>query len=208
MKKVFFLFFSLLSACGFAQGKLDFADITKNVQDSTSSYFYEKLTYQFIYRPTSLDSAEAKHLYYGQFKGKKHNTSLRSSAFLRLVKENKCVEAIPEGENILKTDPVNMEVLGLMVRCYSEVDEDNSMLPLRGLQFRTLVEAVLSNAEDTGTHKLYTVMAVVDEYIIAGIQNIDLMTYRRNSEQSQHGVTDHWKKGRKKISFQVIYPKD
>lgn len=101
-----------------------------------------------------------------------------------------------------------MEVLGLMVRCYSEVDEDNNMLPLRGLQFRTLVEAVLSNAEDSVTYKLYTVMAVVDEYIIAGIQNIDLMTYRRNSEKSEHGVTDHWKKGRKKISFQVIYPRD
>lgn len=81
MKKAFFLFFSLLSVCGFAQGKLDFSDITKNVQDSTSSYFYEKLTYQFIYRPTSLDSAEAKHLYYGQFKGKKLNTPLRSNSF-------------------------------------------------------------------------------------------------------------------------------
>ncbi len=191
-----------------AQRAIDFEEIHRNVQDSTSVYFYEKLTYQFVYRPTSLDSLQARHLYYGQLKGKKKPNELEKSDFFKLVRAGNWKEAIPEGEKILQTDPVNLEVLGIMLGAYSKTDPENPQLALRGLQFRTLVEAVLAATTEHKSQKIYTVMKVVDSYIIAGVQNIDLGTYTRRSEHTPEGIIDHWRQGRNRISFLVVYSQD
>lgn len=202
--------FLLMMCCGVlpAQRAIDFEEIHRNVQDSTSVYFYEKLTYQFVYRPTSLDSLQARHLYYGQLKGKKKPNELEKSDFFKLVHAGNWKEAIPEGEKILQTDPVNLEVLGIMLGAYSKTDPENPQLALRGLQFRTLVEAVLAATTEHKSQKIYTVMKVVDSYIIAGVQNIDLGTYTRRSEHTPEGIIDHWRQGHNRISFLVVYSQD
>lgn len=202
---VFFLMFATLFA--FGQSKIDFKEISKNVDDSSSDYYYERLMYKFVYIPNAMDSIEVKHLYYGQLDKKKTNDSIEatSSRFYDYVRNMRYSEAIPLGEQVLKSFPVNLEVLGLLVQCYVQADKDNPQLPLRGIQFRTLFNAILEQKVEKKNHITYTVMNVTDEYVVAGIQNINLYQYSRSTQHTDHGIYDHWKKGKNRISFLVVY---
>lgn len=191
-----------------SQGKPSMPDIERSVQDSASAFFYERLLFRFVSLPSLLSSEEARHLYYGQYKIRKRNSAETERAFFELVSANKCREAIAAGEQLLKTDPINLEILGRILQCYSQADRENPQAPHRLTQFRILMEAALSSATGPEAHKTYTVMNVVDEYILAGTQGIDLMQYRRRSQPVAEGMMDHWRKGRKKISFLVIYSEE
>lgn len=191
-----------------SQGKPSMPDIERSVQDSASVFFYERLLFRFVSLPSLLSSEEGRHLYYGQYKIRKRNSAETERAFFELVSANKCREAIAAGEQLLKTDPINLEILGRILQCYSQADRENPQAPHRLTQFRILMEAALSSATGPEAHKTYTVMNVVDEYILAGTQGIDLMQYRRRSQPVAEGMMDHWRKGRKKISFLVIYSEE
>lgn len=200
----FVFMFSFLGA----QNSVDFNDINKKVQDSTGQYFYEKLVYKFGHLPTTLDSIEAKYLYYGQTFGSKDKEIVPIGDFLEKARGKTYKEAIDEGEKILKKEPVNLEVLGRLVQLYEKSDKENPMFPLRTAQFKVLVNAILSSAEQKEDQKLYTVMSVTDEYIIGGILDYNLYSMRRKSENASNGIIDHWKSGKKKISFLVFYSKN
>lgn len=206
MKKTFIFLMLFVYLSSFSQ-KIDFNTIEKNVQDSTSVYYYEKLKYKFAYLPQSLDSIELKHLYYGKSAARQQEAPAKkySGNFFPLYNQKKFKEAIPEGEALLKISPIDMEILGLLMQCYTYADPENKMLSLRGLQFKKLVDTVLENASGEETHKMYTVIDVADEYIIAAIQNINLQQFRRKTETTSKGIIDHWKSGKKRISFHVIY---
>ncbi len=191
-----------------SQGKPVLADIERNVQDSTSAFFYERLVFRFVSLPSLLSAEEGRHLYYGQYKGRTRNPAEAERAFFELVSANKCGEAITAGEQLLKTDPVNLEILGRILQCYSKADRGNPQAPHRLAQFRILLDAAISSATGPEGHKTYAVMNVVDEYILAGTQGLDLMQFRRRSQAVPEGMLDHWKKGRKRISFLVIYSEE
>lgn len=208
MFRTLLLFLMISGIAVQGQGKPGMADIEHNVQDSASVYFHERLLFRFLTLPSLLSTEEGRHLYYGQYKMRKRNPSEEERAFFELVSANKCREAIAAGEQLLKTDPVNLEILGRILQCYSTADRENPQGPHQFTQFRILLDAALSSATGPETHKTYTVMNVVDEYIIAGTQGIDLMQFRRRSQAVPEGMIDHWKKGRRKISFLVIYSEE
>ena len=195
----------IISFCN-AQNAIDFKDISTKVSDSAGQYNYEKLLYKFIHLPSSLDSVEAKHLYYGKnFHPKLKDKIVVIGDFLQLARTKKYQETIAEGEKVFGEDPVSLEVLGALCLAYQKGDPQNKMLPLRATQFRVLVKAVLDSAEEKEKGKLYTTMSVADEYIVGGILGYDLHIMRRRSEKVKNGIIDHWKFGKKNISFLITY---
>ncbi|UOU98740.1 DUF4919 domain-containing protein [Chryseobacterium daecheongense] len=193
-----------------AQNPIDFDDVKSKVQDSTGQYFYEKLVYKFGYLPTTLDSIESKYLYYGQsYKIKaKEKRIIPVGDFMEKKRRKQYKEAIEEGEKILKEDPVSLEIIGALIQLYEKSDKENPLFPLRINQFRVLVNAIIHNVEEKNDDKIYTVMSVVDEYIIGGVLDYNLYTMRRKSERTSNGIIDYWKSGKKRISFLVHYPKE
>ena len=208
MKRILLLCFIIAGIAVQSQGKPSMPDIERNLQDSASAFFYERLLFRFASLPSILSAEEGRHLYYGQHKIRKRNPAEEERAFFELVSANKCREAIAAGEQLLKTDPVNLEILGRILQCYSKADRQNPQASHRLAQFRIIMDAALSSATGADTHKTYTVMNVVDEYILAGTQGIDLMQFRRRSQAVPEGMMDHWRKGRRKISFLVIYSEE
>lgn len=207
MKTIYFLLFFCLSSISFSQNLIDLEEIKKSVTDSTSNYYYEKLVYKFGFDPSAMDSLEIKHLYYGKFYGKYKMSDFDKEKFefTDLIRDKKFKKAIPIGERLLKKDPTKLEVLGFMVQAYEAEDKENRQLPLRGIQFHRLLNTIIENGKQDKNEKFFTVMSIADEYIVSGILGIDLYNFRRSSQIGKLGVTDLWKNGNKKLSFQVIY---
>ena len=212
MKKYsLFLFISFFSILNFAQNIPDLKEIKKNVTDVSSPFFYEKLVYQFNFNPGNTTAIEAEHLYYGKafanYKLPFSNQKEISRAELNdLIREKKFEESIAEGEIIVRNSPADLEILGLLMYSFLQDKNDNQELAyLRGYQFHKLLDAVLKSRSGTEKNPLYTVTSIPDEYVIAGILKLDLKKFRRKTTYNSIGALDVWKKGKDKISFQVVF---
>ena len=213
MKQINILFLLFLISFCNAQSNLDLSEIKKNVNDTSSPYFYEKLVYQFNYDPNLIDSIEAKHLYYGKLYAdyKAPNTEKMevSNILLNdLINTKKFPEAIEVGEQLIRKTPADIEVLGLLMYSFIQQKlEKQELTYLRGYQFKKLINAVFESRSGDNKHPVFTVTSVTDEFVLAGILDLDLKEFRRKTTYNDLGAIDYWKKGKKKLSFQVIYEK-
>ncbi len=209
MKNVLSAVFVFIQILVFGQsGFVDVKNLTAQAVDSTSNLYYEKLIYRFNFDPSVMSEEEMKYLYYAKNSNKNLKTMnlTESGDFMSLVREGKCKEAIDIGERILSLDPANLEVLGMLLNCYSQNKaEESRNFSFRGFQFRRLVDAILQNGISEGSERKLTVMAVADEYILSSVLGLDLRLFRRSSKNHSEGIIDSWKKGKEKIDFLVVY---
>lgn len=212
MKKYGFLIFCILfSIFSNAQNALDLKAIKNSVNDANSPYYYEKLVYQFNYNPGIVNSEEAKYLYYGKTYANYKVPFSKEKEISRedlntLIKAEKYDEAIIEGEKMIRNSPADIEVLGLLMYSLLKTDKtDENLKYLRGFQFQKLIDAVLKTKSGTEKKPIYTVTSIPDEYVIAGILNLDLKNFRRRTTYNSIGALESWKNGKQRISFQVVY---
>lgn len=215
MKKYLFAIFGILfSFFSNAQSTLDLKVIRNNVNDAASPYFYEKLVYQFNYNPGIVNSEEAKHLYYGKTYANYKVPFSKEKEISRedlntLIKSKKYDEAIIEGEKMIRNSPADIEVLGLLMYSLLQTNKtDENLKYLRSYQFQKLIDAVLKSKSGTEEKPIYTVTSIPDEYVIAGILNLDLKKFRRRTTYNSIGALETWKNGKQRISFQVVYDID
>ena len=194
-----------------AQNVPDLKEIKKNVIDTSSPYFYEKLVYQFNFNPGNITLSEAEHLYYGKAFAKykipfSTEKEITRAELNDLIKSRKFVESISEGEKIVRSSPADLEILGLLMYSFLNENKGNRDLAyLRGFQFHKLLAAVLKNKAGTEKNPLYTVTSIPDEFVIAGILNLDLKKFRKKTTYNKIGALDVWKNGKDRISFQVVF---
>lgn len=212
MKKYWLIsFFAVFSILNNAQSVPDLIEIKKNVKDSSSPYFYEKLVYQFNFNPGNIDPIEAAHLYYGKtyanYKVPFSKDEEISRADLNdLIKAGDYNRAILEAEKMVRNSPADIEVLGLLMYSLLQIEQDQEDLKyLRGYQFQKLIDAIIKNKSGTEKKPVYTVTSIPDEYVIAGILKIDLKKFRRKTTYNSIGAIDEWKNGKDRIIFQVVY---
>lgn len=210
MKRVVVIHFLLVVSFFSAQTSVDFKDIGEKVKDSASAYYYKKLVYKFVHLPQSLDSIESKYLYYGQFSAPDYDDKkvVVVGDFTEFFNRKKYKEGIEEGEKILKQELVNLEVLGKLVLLYDQGDKENKMFPVRRAQFKALLDAVIKNPIQKDENKVYVVMSIADEYLVANFLGYNLYTMRRRSDHVSDGIIDNWKLLKKRISFLVHYKRD
>jgi hypothetical protein len=206
MKYFFFLLLLFISVFGFSQkSKLDFKSIEKSLADPKSPYNYEKLIFKYKAYPKSLDSIEARYLYYGRsFKNDKVSTS--DDDFKKLAdafKDKKFDDCISLGKVLYEKDPTNLDVLLILLRAYdSKQDGSNFIHHLN--QFRLLTDAMKGSGDGKSEKTAYNVNSVGDEYILLNILNIG-EDYTRESKSSKNGMIDSWEKDNNKIYIKVLY---
>lgn len=206
MKYYFSLFLLLISVLGFAQkSTMDFKSIEKNLKNSQSLYNYDKLIFKYKGYPKSLDSIEARHLYYGRnFVSNK--VSITDKEFEKLAdafKNSNFDECIKLGRDLYEKDPTNLDVLLILLRAYdSKKDGDNFMHHLN--QFRILTDAIKSSGDGKSEKTAYNVNSVGDEYILLNMLNVG-QDYNRSSKATKDGMIDIWEKEEDRIYIKILY---
>lgn len=206
MNKILFFFLILISVFGFSQkSKIDLNKIKKEVTDSKSIYFYDKLVYKFQGLPKSIDSLEASHLYYGRnFISKKIFTN--DDAFKNLLddfKLEKLDETISKAKNLLATDPTNLDLLMVMLQCYDR-QKDIKNFSHYYSQFQVLTRAMLDSGDGKSEKTAYLVNSVGDEYILINVIKIPREA-TRSSKPSKSGMFDIWNNNNTPTYIKVIY---
>lgn len=210
MKKYVFLF-TFLMIFSSAQTVPDLNAIQKNVNDVSSPFFYEKLVYKFNYDPNVIGAEEANHLYYGKLYTDYRRTAPESLAIAKeqlnvLIGDKNFAQAARDGEALVRNNPADLEVLGLLMYAFLQQDMGkNELTYLRAAQFKKMIDAVFTSRTGDNKHPVFTVTSIADEYVLAGILNLDLKNFKRQTTYNNAGALDYWKKGSAKISFQVIY---
>lgn len=187
------------------KAKLDLKSIEKNLTNPDSNYNYEKLIFKFKGLPKSLDSVEAKHLYYGR-NFREDKVSQAEEEFRNLAeafKRGDFEECIRLGKTLYAKDPTNLDIILILLRSYDQ-KKDVSNFSHHISQLRLLTDAIKSSGDGKSEKTAYKVNSVGDEYIFLNVMNVG-KDYNRTSRTLSDGVIDVWEKGEKKIYIKVLY---
>jgi hypothetical protein len=206
MRYSFFLLLIFVSALGFSQQlKTDLKAIEKDLKNEKSAYNYEKLVFKYKAYPRSLDSMEARNLYYGRnfIKDPVLTTDPDFKSLAEAFKNNNFQDCIRQGKILYDKDPTNLDILLILLKAYDyQKDGDHFMYHLS--QFRALTDGMKSSGDGKTEKTPYMVNSVGDEYILLNILNIG-QDYTRGSKSVRDGILDIWEKDNNKVYIKVLY---
>jgi hypothetical protein len=206
MKYHFFLLLIFFSVFGFSQkSKFDIKGIEKDLANSRSPYFYQRLIFKYKAYPKSLDSIESRYLYYGR-NFRTDTISTLDESFKSLAdafKQNNFADCITQGKILYEKDPTNLDILLILLRAYDNQKDGNNLI-YHLSQFRALTDGIKSSGDGLSEKTAYQVNSVGDEYILLNILNIG-EEYTRSSKASKKGMLDIWEKDDKKIYIKILY---
>ncbi|MFL9834116.1 DUF4919 domain-containing protein [Chryseobacterium terrae] len=201
---VFFLL--ILPFFGFSQKtKSDLKNIEKNLKNPESVYNYDRIIFKYKGLPKSIDSTEAKHLYYGR-NFRKDLVSQTGSDFKDLAeafKNNDFKECIRLGKILYAKDPTNLDVILILLRAYDQT-KDIANFSHHIAQLRLLTDAIKNSGDGKSEKTAYIVNNVGDEYIFLNVMNVG-QNYTRASKTLKDGIVDIWEKEGSKIYIKVLY---
>lgn len=189
---------------GFSQ-KLDLKEIEKNLSNPKSNYNYEKLIFKFKGMPKSLDSIEARHLYYGR-NFSKDKISTLDPDFKELAGSFKAGDfdaCIKEGKVLYMKDPTNLDVLLILLRAYDKIKKADDFVHHLS-QLRLLTNAIRTSGDGKSEKTAFVVNSVGDEYIFLNILNVG-QDYSRLSKTYKDSVMDVWTSGSNTVYIKVLY---
>ena len=207
MKHIFILILICFatSTVALSQAPLDLNEIKKFVKDSTSISNYRSLVEEFNQNPSSLDTTKGSLVYYGKlFAGYDlYRINFNELNFSELVLKKKYKQAIPKGEELIKSDPVNLEILSNLLICYNKT-HNKAKEELTEIKVGLLITSILTHGDGLSGSTTLKVISVGDEYVMMGTLGINGVS--RNSKMSASSILDIWKaknsKG-KRIEFFV-----
>lgn len=206
MKYYFFLFLVFISVFGFSQKpKTDLKTIGKDLKNEKSAYNYEKLIFKYKAYPRSLDTIEARYLYYGRnfIKDPVLTTDPDFKNLTEAFKSNNFQDCIRQGKILYDKDPTNLDILLILLKAYdNQKDGDHFMYHLS--QFRALTDGMKSSGDGKTEKTPYLVNSVGDEYILLNILNLG-QDYTRGSKSLRDGILDIWEKDNNKVYIKVLY---
>ena len=204
MKFKFLFLILIIPFLGFSQ-KLDFKEIEKNLSNPKSNYNYDKLIFKFKGMPKSLDSIEARHLYYGR-NFRKDKVSTLGDDFKGLADSFKAgdfEECIKKGKALYIKDPTNLDVILILLRAYDQTKKADDFVHHLS-QLRLLTSAIRTSGDGKSEKTAFVVNSVGDEYIFLNILNVG-QDYSRHSTTYKDSVIDVWTKESNTIYIKVLY---
>lgn len=204
MKYLFYLLFFFSARVDvFSQSSLDLDKIKSSIADSNS---YTLLVEQFNTNPSAINVENGAMLYYGKLFSKDfkpYKINFDEIEFSKLVSKRKYKQAIPKGEDLIKNDPINLEILSELSVCYKKAgltDKAN----LTEIKVGLLMSSILPYGSGLSKENTLKVISVGDEYAMMGMLGIVGVT--RNSLISAKSILDTWEaknKSGKRIGFFV-----
>ncbi|MFT4600818.1 MAG: hypothetical protein ACI857_000995 [Arenicella sp.] len=194
--------------------KIDFDAVKKEVQDSSSEYYYSKLFKKMLHVDSTLSSQEYKHLYYGNVYQKYYQPYGISNLKKSLTEQYKLKDydkVLEIGKTVLEENPVDLEVLLKMsIASLKLGNEDEKHFYAN--HYYSLLDVIYNSGDGREMNSAYVVISVDHEYQILGdlglraieqhlITDCDLLKFRRTDQEKV--------KGRKKVKalyFNVRMP--
>jgi hypothetical protein len=169
-KLVFSIMFLFIVVYGNSQviSNVDFDKINKNVGDTFSTYFYPKLIDRLLKNDTTILPDEYSHLYFGNALYEKYNPYGRSDKFDEFkskIKEQDYTGAGLIGKEILKENPVNIEMLYYLLICYDKQGVIDTAR-MYAKHFFSFLNVIYESGDGKSIQTAFVVMCVDDEYQI------------------------------------------
>lgn len=206
MKFKFLLFLLLIPLMSFCQKmKLDFREIEESMSNPKSAYHYDKLIFKFRGYPRSLDSIEAKYLYYGR-NFRKDKVSTSDDDFKQLAdafQKGDFKECVVKGKALYAKDPTNLDILLILLRAFEQTQNKEDFLH-HLTQLRLLTGAIKTSGDGKSEKTAYIVNSIGDEYILLNILNVG-KDYARKSKTKKDSVIEAWSKDGSTIYIKVLY---
>lgn len=202
-----FLVFITISVFGQAP---DFDAIKNNVNDSSSQYFYDKISYQFRLDPGLLDSVAVQHLYYGKVY-RKDAVEMFDKDYMEArdnFDKKKYKKAIENAEKVILKDPANLKMLEVLIFSLLKEDSASRYLPLYKYQVAKIINCFMNSGDGKKESSPYYVASVSDGYVLMNVKGNNPYAYKRTSQQAPFGIMDVYKKGKDKVHITVLYAGD
>ena len=203
---IILLLFITASTESFSQNPIDLNKIKKAVIDTSSIFSYYSLVEKFSSNPSLLDISDGTVIYYGKLftkNYKPYKINFDEIEFTKLVAKKKWKQAITKGEEIIKSDPTNLEILSELSMCYKKTNlPDKSELTKSKVDL--LVSSILAYGSGLSKENTLKVISVGDEYAVMRMLGISGIS--RSSLISATSILDTWEakdKNGKRIVFFV-----
>lgn len=206
MKIIFTLFFLTYTIIIFGQAP-DIAAIKKNITDTTGSYYYPKISYQFRLDPGLLDSIGVQHLYYGKTFLKK-TVNVFDEDYVKAMdfwQEKKMDSAALSAQKVLLKDPTNLRMLGLIIQVLVKHKPDSRNIYLYKFQAKRVIDCIMSSGDGNTKDSPYYVASVPDEYVLLEVLGKSHNNYIRSSQSYKDGIMEVYKKRKERLYINVVY---
>lgn len=204
MKSVLILWMMVAPLCFFAQSILDIEKMGKAISNPESMYYYDRLEYKYRGLPATLDTEEAKYLYYGRLflEDKIEVTDARFIELRNAYEKGDYQKCATLGRQLYHLDATNLDVLLIMMRGLENTKQlDN--LSLHMLQLKTLTSVILASGDGKSEKTAYLVNTIGDEYILLNMLGVD-QNYQRQSKPIDKSMLDVWSNETRKIFIKVL----
>ncbi len=192
--------------------KIDFDQIKKEITDSTSVFYYPDLLQKAIKLDTTISSEEFKRLYYGnafQSYYYPYGSTEKEKNFLNAFgKQTNFNTLVKLGNDVLKENPVNLEVLLKMILLFSKEGKKEEAT-IYAKFYVAYLEVIYSSGNGMNCDNGFVVISVDDEYRIVGdlglnvlrqalIDECDLLTFSKKGQKRKNRI--------KQLYFNVRIP--
>ena len=218
MKKIVFSIISLIfTASLFAQTNSnlyevpDYNGIKEVISDSNTEFYYPKLMEMMKQHDPTLTIAEYRFLYYGYMFQPEYNIYFRSSKESELTKyyqsrriPKKNYDNIIEIINqILEEDPFYIRGLNFLAYILHLKGDEEEAAKI-ALQFRGIIDVILSSGDGQSPETGYHVISTAHEYVV--MNSLQLLNGIRETRWINHNACDCFKLNRaNQICFVVPY---
>lgn len=186
---------------------LDFKFYIKSVtNDSSSVFFYPKLTEKVKNHSSELNTEDVYYLYYGQIfqKGYKSLSFIANPErldFDKAVMNGNCKKALSIGVKILERNPVDLTVLLHVCNCIKEngVIDTTSFYEQR---FKNLLTAIFSTGDGKSMKTAIGIVNMADDYVLIGV--LGFLGGEEKLELENKHAYSVWEKDGQKLYFEDI----
>lgn len=164
--------FLFLLNSGLAQniGSINFTKIRHQIEDSLSEYYYPRLLERIWADDTTLEIRHYKRLYYGNvFQDYYHpyGASDAKKMFTEIYRDRNYKDAISKGKQVLRENPVDIEVTLKMIYAYLELG-DTASAKIYGHKYFGFLDVIYASGDGQTAQTAFVVISVDDEYRIVG----------------------------------------
>ncbi|MDR2123013.1 MAG: DUF4919 domain-containing protein [Flavobacteriaceae bacterium] len=203
MKNIFLSVILFATGLSFSQ-IIDLDRISKEITNSESPFFYEKLVEEFSTQPLILlsDSLKSQHLYYGKLYSNYYKKSAEFKStylkFMKLAGAKKYLKAIQSGEELLEKDPVNLMVYMSLITCYKNSKGSEKRTKELEIRAEVLMKTIASCGDGKSKKTAFKVISSGDEITLLNYLGINPEKYSRSSEKlNPETILDIWTKNKK-----------
>lgn len=147
---------------------VNFDLIKDRIMNRQTPYFYPRMLARLNKKDTSLNHIDYHHLYYGSvfLKGyQPYGISNLKKSFLDTYEDKNYKKAVSIGENVLKENPVDLEVLLKLSISHLELGNDVEKRAY-AIQYFSFLDVIYRSGTGSNFNSAYVVISVDHEYFI------------------------------------------